>query len=164
MLLCEFGLADGADHLGTGFVVNLEALFERTVVCAFREAGIDVAAKHPLAYGRLQGTAEASGAQFEVDALCRGLAGGDMLIDAKYKRSISSANLHQMVAYSTMTGIRRAAFVVPAGMVADRRSYRFRSPSGVNIDVQIFELATDAVDVAQWRANASALAEAVRYA
>ena len=161
MLLCEFGLADGADHLGSGFVLNLETLFERTVVCALREAGVDVVPKFPLPYRRVQESGEVSGARFEVDALCRNLPNGSMLVDAKYKRAISSENLHQIVAYSAMSGVRRAAFVVPAGMLSDRRRYRFGSVGGRDVDVEIFELATDGVSVAEWRENGRVLAARV---
>lgn len=154
MLLSEFGLLEGGDHLGSGFLVNLEALFERTVVRALREAGVDVVAKSPLPYGRWEGDARRPGSVFEIDALCRGLPGGELVVDAKYKRKISSDNLHQMVAYATLTGAARAVLVVPAGFVSDRRAYSFVRPDGSEVRVFIVELATDARDVAAWRTSA----------
>lgn len=161
MLLSEFGLVEGNEHLGGGFLVNLETLFERAVVRAFRENGIDVVAKSPLRYSRWDGNADRVGSAFEIDALCRGLPGGDVVVDAKYKRRISSGNLHQMIAYTTLTGATRAALVMPAGFVADRRAYAFVRPDGVRVTVDVLELATDARDLGGWRASARHLAVAL---
>lgn len=155
LLLRGLGLVEGSDHLGGGFVINLEELFERTVVKSLRENGIDVVAKSALPYGRATGDRERAGDSFEVDALCRGLAGGELLVDAKYKRHISSSNLHQMLAYASMTGSGRGVFAVPAGVVADRSAYLFKRADGGRVRIDVVELRTDSVDLAGWRRAAA---------
>lgn len=161
MILSAAGLLEGDDHRGAGFLVNLETLFERTVVRALRENGVDVVAKSSLHYERLDGDSPVPGSAFEMDAYCRGLPDGDLIVDAKYKRSISSANLHQMIAYAAITGARRAAFVVPAGMVADRRGYRVATADGGEMEIRVLELRTDATTLATWRDNARLLCSTI---
>lgn len=158
MLLEGIGLIEGAEQTATGFLVNLELLFERTVVRALRESGVDVTPQAPLPYVRWTNGRAAGGSSFAIDALCRGLDGGDLIVDAKYKRQISSANLHQMIAYCALTGASRAALVVPAGVVADRRAYVFDRVGSSPVRIDIVEIATNAPDVAGWRANARAMA------
>lgn len=159
MLIGGIGMLEGSEHLGNGFLVNLEALFELTVVRALRENEIDVVPKSPLSYSRWDGAVERGGSAFQLDALCRGLPSGDVIVDAKYKRKIASANLHQMIAYAAMTGVTRCVLVVPGGLVTDLRTYLFDRATGGRLRIEVLELATDAVDLAGWRQNARRLAE-----
>jgi len=165
MLLRGVGLVEGSERSGSGFLVNLESLFERAVVRALRENGLDVTPKSPLPYLRADGTFSELGSSFEIDALCRGLPGGDLVVDAKYKRHISSGNLHQMIAYCALTGAHRAALIVPAGVVSDTRTYVFdHAFTSAQIRVHVHELATDATDLAGWRRNTASLVAALRAA
>ena len=50
---------------------------------------------------------------------------GPVVIDAKYKSSISSGNLQQLIAYCSVLGARLGVLVVPEGNVVDRRAYHF---------------------------------------
>ena|GEM_PF-2794374 len=165
MLLRGVGLVEGSDRAGSGFLVNLESLFERAVVRALRESGLDVTPKSPLPYQRSDGALNEPGSSFQIDALCRGLPGGDLVVDAKYKRDISSANLHQMIAYCALAGSHRAALILPAGVVPDTRTYVFdHRLANAQIRVDIHELATDATDLAGWRRNTAALVAALQTA
>ena len=165
ILLTGVGVVEGAEKLGSGFLINLETLFERTVVRAFRDNGIDVTAKSPLSYARVDGASMDAATGFEIDAFCRGLPAGDVVVDAKYKRHISSNNLHQMIAYCALTGATHAAFIVPAGMVVDRRTYVFEHiGASAKLRIDVHEFATDATDIAGWRTNAALLAARLRAA
>lgn len=161
MLLRGMGLLEGNKHLGDGFLVNLEALFESAVVRALRENGVVMVAKAQLPYSRWSGTHEQPGSMFELDALCRVASNALLVVDAKYKRKISSGNLHQMIAYFALSGATRGAFVVPAEVVADRRAYLFERADGVRVRVDVLELSTDAADIDGWRQNGRRLADEI---
>ncbi len=159
LLLRTTGLTDGDALAGRTFVVNLEALFERTVVRALRDAGLVVVAKRAVRYARWDaGGVERPGA-FELDAFLPSLAGEAVVVDAKYRSSISAGNLQQMVTYCYMTGARRAVLVTPGGEPA---RYRFASPWGAGpIQISAVPLDVGGRSVAEWRAAGRALAARV---
>lgn len=166
LIVRHAGLGDGGDATGLAFLVNLETLFERTVVQAFRELGVRTESKAPAHYGRLAIDGSVSTTEsMEMDLFLSNVEGGPVVVDAKYKTKIDSANLQQVVTYCFITGARRAVLVVPAGHVGDRRAYRFSSPptgaGGATVRVDVVELDTSARDVAQWRTRARQMADEV---
>lgn len=168
LILTRTGLGDGSDRVGASFLIDIAALFERTVAAGFREAGFDASAQHVIPYtAHDASTTDASSSrQFYADVLVRGADGGKTVVDAKYKHRVSSANLHQIVAYSAMVGADSAALVVPADCEDVGRVFRFdlsgRSDAhgGTRLSVRVVGLRTDATTVDGWRAAAR---DAARY-
>ncbi|MCA9671803.1 MAG: hypothetical protein KC503_39660 [Myxococcales bacterium] len=163
LIVAHSGLGDGATSAGPAFIVDLEALFERTVVRGLREAGIRGRAKAPVLYLRLgdDGQPAASGAM-EMDFFAFDVGGEPLVVDAKYKRDVSSANLQQMVTYCFVSGARRAVLVLPAGHLADRRDYRFVAHAASDaVQVHLVELATSATNSREWRDSSGSMASAV---
>ena len=80
----------------------------------------------------------------------------ELVIDAKYKTSVASANLQQMVSYCFATGARVAVLVFPAGFVPPRTVYRIEAPAPGAAPVEILttELVTAERSVAGWRSAA----------
>jgi len=150
LLLRTTGLSDGDALAGRAFLVNLEALFERTVVQALRESGLTVHAKHPARYQRTDATGTTHTATFELDALLPAVPGlGPLVVDAKYKSAISAANLQQMVTYRYLTGARHAVLVTPCGSSA---AYRFDTPWPTGpVEVRTLPLDVTGGTVAEWR-------------
>ncbi len=162
LLLRGAGLADGFECGGLAYLVGLDLLFERAVVQALRESGLAIHPKHPLRHRRVapNGRSTLGDAPMELDVYCSTLAAAGAVIDAKYKDSISSANLQQVLAYCHLPGARQAMLVVPAGGVRDRRPYRFDGPSG-RVDVHLVEFDVRGRSVAAWRDSAARFAETV---
>lgn len=155
LLLQGNALGDQGGREGVGFLVNLETLFERTVTRAILEAGLPYSEQAPLSYAREEHQHWNS---FSVDVMI--LTSPPVVVDAKFKSAVSSANLQQMVTYCLMAGARRAVLVFPAGHLNDRRSYRFQiAPvwGGGEVVVDVVELKTDGQSLAAWRTNAQAL-------
>jgi len=98
----------------------------------------------------------------EADLLIHDPALGQVVVDAKYKASVSSGNLQQIVAYCLLLGARCGVLVVPAGAIVDRRSYLFRSSELGAIRVHVVELRTAARNVQDWKTNAAALGAELR--
>ena len=99
-----------------------------------------------------------------MDAYCPALTTGPLVVDAKYRRSVSAGNLQQMVTYCFASGASRAVLVLPEDFARDRRPYRFRAqhdPDGKTITVYVVGFRTDAATVAGWRGHAAQLAETV---
>lgn len=159
LLLTGNALGEGAGVDGVGFIVNLEQLFERTITRAFQEAGIPHREQAPIRYGRGQ---HQHGGQFNADLIL--LTNPPIIVDAKFKSSVSSSNLQQMVTYCVMTGARQAVLVLPAGHIADRRVYRFALASGFDeVRVNIVELDTSGESLGAWRLNAQAMVAATNF-
>jgi 5-methylcytosine-specific restriction endonuclease McrBC regulatory subunit McrC len=172
LILRHSAVGEGDDHAGMSFLINLEALFERTVARAFVEAGLDARPKEPVRYGRVEaweaGGAVVGGGSMEMDVYCPNVGGEPLVIDAKYKTKVSSGNLQQMVTYCFVTGARRAVLVFPAGHVKDFRGYEFAAGELARLErrigsvrVDVVELDTTARDVAGWRRNSRAMVERV---
>jgi len=168
LLLKTSRLGDGATHAGAGFLVDIAGLFERTVAAGFREIGVRALVKVPVPYD-VQG----SGGVFsprgamEMDVFLPDTPAGPVVVDAKYKSAVSSANLQQAVTYCVVTGARRAILVLPGGRRAAPSRYRFRLTSLQDRDrcefvtIDAVELDTACVSVAAWRAAAAAMAQNV---
>jgi len=162
VLLRHGGLGDGDGLRGPGFMVNLASLFERTVVRAFADAGLGAVAKQHVRVARPGGGAWSEGQRrMEIDVFLPDVAGVPVVVDAKYKTRISSGNLQQMVTYCWVTGARRAVLVVPAGVVADRRSFELVGASGEVIRIEVVELALGERTLGGWRRAAEAVVQAV---
>lgn len=86
---------------------------------------------------------------------------GPLVVDAKYKTSVASANLQQIVTYCDLTGARKAFLVVPAGYDAVA-SFVFNAGSGADsVSIEVVELSTNARSVDEWRGSAAALVDSI---
>lgn len=160
LILRHLGLGEGAEHKGLSYLIGLDGLFEQAVVRALRENGVDAIPKHPIRHQRVGALGDVvfGASPMELDALCPGLVPGGVVVDAKYKDRISSGNLQQLIAYCTLTGARQGVLAVPAGLIHDKRSYRFEPHGTEPVTVHIVELAVHGKNVATWRAAASEFA------
>jgi hypothetical protein len=159
LLLREAGVGTGDADRGLGFLVRLDALFEKAVVKALREAGLDAVPKRPVAYTRLAlPGSPASQGQLVLDCFLRRRDRSGVVIDAKYKSDVSPANIDQMLTYCHLTGSTRAVLVFPAGQLRDHRSFALRSPEGRVVRVDLVEFETSGRSVSSWRMNGRALA------
>lgn len=157
LLLNGNALGEGQAQRGIGFVLNLESLFEQTVTRVFQEAGIPHREQVPLPYAR---AGHQPGGCFHMDVLI--LGDPPVVVDAKFKSSVSSGNLQQMVTYCLMSGAQQAVLVFPSGHLGDRRSYRIPLADGREVVVHVVELDTSGKSLAEWRCNASRLLEHVQ--
>jgi hypothetical protein len=96
-----------------------------------------------------------------LDAWCGELAPAGVVIDAKYKSDVTSADLHQMLAYCSMTGANTAILAVPGERVPDLRAYRFPRKGAVPVTVHVVEFDVLGRDAASWRGAAQRFAERV---
>jgi hypothetical protein len=160
LLLRGIGLGDGDRHAGISYLVRLDVLFERAVLRALQENGLHPVAKRPMHHERLDASGEASpgAAPMILDAWCGALAPSGVVIDAKYRSDVSSANLHQMLAYCAMTGANTAILAVPGDRVPDLRAYRFSRKGASPVTVHVVEFDVLGRDVATWRAAAQRFA------
>jgi 5-methylcytosine-specific restriction endonuclease McrBC regulatory subunit McrC len=159
LLLKGAALCEGDRHVGIGYLLNIEQLFEDAVVRALRDAGHRVEAQYPLDYG--VETPPGSGLNsFFVDAYCISNA-GDLVVDAKFKREVSAANLQQMVAYCFMSGAIRAALVLPAEF-AKSATYTFAGKTGHDaVNIHVVGMRVDGTSLSSWRDAGSCMAEEV---
>jgi 5-methylcytosine-specific restriction endonuclease McrBC regulatory subunit McrC len=126
LLLRNSFLGAGSAQTGAAFLVNLEALFEKTVVKALRDAGIDARAKVPVPYQcRAIGDTEWNDAAMEMDVWCPGLGDQGTVVDAKYRSKVSPAMLQQMVTYCLVMGTKRGVLVFPEGVLGGTNVFRF---------------------------------------
>jgi 5-methylcytosine-specific restriction endonuclease McrBC regulatory subunit McrC len=161
MLVRRSYLDEGAREPGMCFFVNLEALFEQTVARAFHERGLTALPKHPVHYEYRRGILLAPQSRaMQLDLFCPGIAGG-LVVDAKYRSSVSPGNLQQMVTYCHLTGAPTAVLVLPAGHHQDGQRFSFPTPDGRVVCVQTAELRTDARSIADWIAFARNLVDRV---
>lgn len=163
LLLRSNWLASGSTARGPGYLVNLDALFESAVVRALGLVDRETRAKRPVAYERV-GSAKTSMLQgMEMDAHCPSLGARGIVVDAKFRRAVSSQSLQQVLTYCFVTGSEEAVLVFPRGFVTDKRPFVFRSPfARRSIRVHIAELDTTGRSLAAWRAAGAEMAEAIR--
>lgn len=166
LVLRHLGLGEGERERGLAYLVGLDLLFERAVVRALRENGVHAIPKHPVRNERVNAQGEtASGVSpMELDAFCPAITPGGLVVDAKYKDTISSGNLQQILAYCFLTGARQGLLAVPAALVSDKRSYRFKAPAGNSVTIHVVEFDVHGRDIVTWRAAATSFAERVRAA
>ncbi|MGH0037127.1 MAG: 5-methylcytosine restriction system specificity protein McrC [Myxococcota bacterium] len=163
LLLRSTGFQEGRGDHGGAFLVNLESLFERTVAKAFQEVPIGARAKAPVYYLRESANGTVEARSMEMDVFIPASRTGSIVIDAKYKTSVASSNLQQMVTYCFVTGSSSAVLVFPEGFVSPGTAYRFSGRSGessspMEIEVSTAELETGGNSVEEWRAAARRLA------
>lgn len=162
LILRDAGVSTGEEERGLGFLVRLDSLFEKAVVRALRDAGLDAEPKVPVAYFRLSNDgAPPTRGQLVLDCFLRrpGLEG--IVIDAKYKSDVSPSNIDQMLTYCHLTGVSRAVLVFPTGQLDDRRAFELTSPEGRGIRVELLEFDTAGRTTSQWRLNGRTFAESV---
>jgi 5-methylcytosine-specific restriction endonuclease McrBC regulatory subunit McrC len=154
MILENAGLDEGRE-LGLTFLINLEQLFEKTVVKAFQDAGVRCLAKQPLPYRR-----DGHGASFQMDLFCPDFRGEPLVVDAKFKTKVSNSNLQQMVTYCVMTGARRALLVLPTNEAVAERSFTVPTVHGpIAIDVATLEVANRSL--AEWHQSSAGFVRAL---
>ena len=162
LILRSYHLAEGTESAGLGFFVNLEALFETSVALAFREAGISAAPKAPVPYVLHYADGSTRSRSMAMDVFLPDLPHGPVVVDAKYKTKVSSANLQQMVTYCMVTGARRAVLVFPGGQIEPDHSFVFEGALRQwNTRVELAELDTSATDVDGWRTNARRMVDGI---
>lgn len=153
MILQSTSLEDGRHLPGFAFMLNLEHLFESAVVTAFRRGGLDFTPKWKATYAARERQGDRG--PMVLDLLCR-TSRGRLVVDAKFKRDVSTSNLQQMVTYCFLSGARRAWLVLP-GDPQEPAEYRFVAPDGYTIVVETRYLATNAVNRRGWEQNGAAL-------
>lgn len=151
------------DRISTrGFLINLEALFERTVVRSLALAGVAFTPKARLPYTRVGHDGTESKGAMEADVVLHDPIVGPVVIDAKYKSSISSANLQQMVAYCSMLGARVGVLVVPEGQSTDLRTFHFGLADRGRVALHVIPLRTSAQNANEWSASAEQFVAGLR--
>jgi hypothetical protein len=165
LILRSAGLGAGHEHGSISFLIDLAGLFERTVARAFHDSHLASIVKRPVTIYRTssQEVVLEHRVPMELDVFLPSVGGQPVVVDAKYKRSVSAANLQQMAAYCWLTGARRAVLVCPAGLLEDRRSYLL--PAGqdpaATISVDVAELDLGNRTLAGWHEAARKLVATV---
>jgi 5-methylcytosine-specific restriction endonuclease McrBC regulatory subunit McrC len=160
LILRGIHLNEGTVGRGAAFLLNVEALFERTVVQAFREAAVPSVPKHPVHFQRIA-SERATSNSMELDVFLPTSSAGPLVVDAKYKTSVASENFQQAVTYCYLTGAHQAFLVIPAGH-SEVATYRFETPlKNESILVHVVELATNGQSVEEWRAAARSLVQSI---
>lgn len=160
LLLRDASIIDGEEISSLSFLVDVAQLYERTIVRACLDAGLEVIPKHAVPVYRHAVDGRSRHAVMAIDVFLPALQGGPVVVDAKYKHAISSANLQQMITYCWATQARRAVLVVPAGLDIDRRPYSIHaSTSGEVIQVDVAEFMLGARSLAGWHDAGRALVE-----
>lgn len=162
LLLRRACRGEGDRHEGLGFLINLEQLFERTIARALEHAGINRRIQVPVPYVRLDARGGPSVGAMAADYYCPDLPRGPLVIDAKYKTAVSSANPQQMVTYCFVMGARRGALVLPGVEGRKAVAYRFSAgDGGGEVRVEVVGLSTDGRSVSAWREAGQRLAEQI---
>ncbi len=131
--------------------MDLARLFEDSVVRAFRDSDLECEAKRPVyIFRQSDGAAIERHTSMELDLFLPNVRNEAVVVDAKYKRQISAASLHQMTTYCWLTGARRAVLVLPRGNLADRRSFVLRAGSNsrdvIRIDIAELDLTSGTLE------------------
>lgn len=145
LILRSTGLASGNALDGLGFLVDLANIFERAVARAFHDSSFEARSKHPVHLLRESPAARLTKAiPMQLDVYLPSVHGHRVVVDAKYKDSIATANLQQMVTYCIATGAQHAVMVFPAGHLTDKRTYLLVPPhqgaASLRIHLVEFEL------------------------
>ena len=152
LILNGAGLGRGDEDPSPRFLVNLANLFEDTISQALCESYPSATSQYKVRVLRQAATGSPSHSHYlYLDVFLPDYGGAKLIIDAKYKRKVSSSNLHQMVSYCWLTGARRAVLVCPSGQVPDRRTYVMEAgheAPPIRIDVVEFDLG--ATSIAGW--------------
>lgn len=161
LILRSVGLGEGKGWKSPSYLVNLESLFEATVVKAFRDANVAIEANAPAHY--YECGVDVKPRPMFLDLVVKGLPGGPVVVDAKFKTSVSSSNLQQVVTYCVMVGATRAFLVFPSACPARFKPGTWIVVNGkgpwahrqVRVDIAVLQ--TDGKDVAAWRRAGSDL-------
>lgn len=152
LILRDAGVSTGDEERGLGLLVRLDALFEKAVVKALRDAGLDAEPKVPVTYFRVGSDgAPLTRGQLVLDCFLRRPGLESLVIDAKYKSDVSPSNIDQMLTYCHLTGTSEAMLAFPAGQLTDLRSFELRSPAGRAVRVGLVEFDTSGRSVSEWR-------------
>jgi len=157
LIVKSSGVAEGTQEAGPAFLIDIAWLFERGVAQALLESPYVARPKERLPYAISEPSthlADHRGAM-EMDVFLPRFSGRSVIIDAKYKSTVASSNLHQLVTYCYMTGARHGVLVFPdAGTAPVGRRYTFSSPaaplSDLRIDVLVLSTTAESID--GWRA------------
>lgn len=138
LILRSTGLASGSELDGAGFLVDLANLFERAVARAFRDSSFEAWPKHPVRLFRASPAARLARARsMQLDLYLPSVHGHRVVIDAKYKDRVATANLQQMITYCIGTGSQHAVLVFPTGHLTDKRTYVLVPPQPGAAQLQI---------------------------
>ncbi len=157
LIVKSSGVIEGSEVAGPAFLIDLAWLFERSVAQALLESPYVACPSEPLSYAISESSSPRANRRgaMEMDVFLPRFAGRSVVIDAKYKRTVASSNLHQLVTYCYVTGARHGVLVFPeAGTAPVRRRYTFSSPaaplSDLRIDVLVLSTTAESID--GWRA------------
>ena len=151
------GMRDGQNE-GSEYLINLERLFEAAVWRAFRDRIPGCRNQHTVPFDQHPPRADC----MYIDLFIPHHCAGPLVVDAKYKSSISSQNLHQMISYCFMTGARHAVLVLPASGAPLPQTYRFlNAKGGHGVTVHVCTLEVSADNLEQWQCAASHLVDEV---
>lgn len=153
LIIHSTGLASGNELDGLGFLVDLANLFERAVARAFHDSAFETRSKHPIHLLRESPAARLTKAiPMQLDVYLPNVHGHRMVVDAKYKDRIATANLQQMVTYCVATGAQHAVLVFPTGHLDDKRTYLLvpPQPGAAPLRIHILEFDLTQTTLAGW--------------
>ncbi|GAB4567189.1 MAG: hypothetical protein Tsb0020_19530 [Haliangiales bacterium] len=151
LILRSAGLASGATHDGAGFLVDLANLFERAVARAFHDAPYESEAKRALPVLRQSGSARPpQTTTMQIDVYLSDLCGHKVIVDAKYKTKVSTANLQQVITYCVASGARQAALIFPVGHLNDTRTYVLTPDHGAPYRIHLVEFDLTQTSLSGW--------------
>lgn len=153
LIVRSTGMASGNELDGLGFLVDLANLFERAVARAFHDSPFETRSKHPIHLLRESPAARLTKAiPMQLDVYLPNVHGHRVVVDAKYKTRIVTANLQQMITYCVATGAQHAALVFPAGHLDDKRTYLLvpPHPDATPLRIHIVEFDLTQTKLAGW--------------
>ena len=150
LILAGAGLGSGDEDPSPRFLVNLANLFEDTIAQALCGSYPSATSQYKVSVLRQAVSGVPAHSHYlYLDVFLPDFRGEKLIIDAKYKRKVSSSNLHQMVSYCWLTGARRAVLVCPSGQMPDRRTYVMQAGHDappIRIDVVEFDLGATSIE------------------
>jgi hypothetical protein len=157
-------LGEGDESSGPSYLVNVERLFERAVVRAFQRAGLAGIPQASIAYHLRVGTGPDTAASMAIDYLLTDPRHLLAVVDAKFKRTVTSDNLQQVVTYCYCTGSRRGFLILPSGpdgLTTRRYVFGRRGGREDSIALETIGFAVDSTSVAGWEARGGQMAAEV---
>jgi 5-methylcytosine-specific restriction endonuclease McrBC regulatory subunit McrC len=153
LIVRSTGMASGKELDGLSFLVDLANLFERAVARAFHDSPFETRSKHPIHLLRESPATRLTKAiPMQLDVYLPNVHGHRVVVDAKYKTRIATANLQQMITYCVATGAQHAVLVFPAGHLDDRRTYLLVPPhsDAAPLRIHIVEFDLTQTKLAGW--------------
>ncbi len=158
LLISASGALEGQRLSGRSFIVNLDDLFEQAIVQSLKLAGIRHRPKRLLSYEAVAGERVES-RSFQTDVFCHDPRFEPCVIDAKYKHTVSSSNLQQLVTYCTLAGVTKGVVAMPASASVEADHFRFTPAYGNPIEIAVVKFDTSGRSVEAWKHHAAGFVE-----